>query len=191
MAALAGWGAGVRGLGLRRAGRVSACGSRGNGSRRESRRDCGEAGAAWRGRGGEMELTGGPPLSAKVRALAGGPAVWALKLSAGRAVARGERAGYWRARWARGEAGWASGANWADEGVGRAWGQGKGGRPLLGWFLGFGLGWVFYFSFLFLFTPSNQNLIQTKLFEFKQNLNSTPMHSNKNKSCTSMNATKI
>ena len=103
----------------------------------------------------------------------------------------GERAEYWRARWARGEAGWASGANWADEGVGRAWGQGKGGRPLLGWFLGFGLGWVFYFSFLFLFTPSNQNLIQTKLFEFKQNLNSTPMHSNKIKPCTSMNATKI
>ena len=75
--------------------------------------------------------------------LAGGPAVWALKLSAGRAVARGERAGYWRARWARGEAGWASGANWADEGVGRAWGQGKGGRAATG------LGWVFYFSFLF------------------------------------------
>ena len=105
VAALAGWGAGVRGLGLRRAGRVSACGSCGNGSRRDTRRDCGEAGAAWRGRGGEMELTGGPPLSAKVRALAGGPAVWALKLSAGRAVARGERAGYWRARWARGRGG--------------------------------------------------------------------------------------
>ena len=54
---------------------------------------------------------------------------------------------------------------------------------------GKGEGWaglgVWGLSFLFLFP------IQTKLFEFKQNLNSTPMHSNKNKSCTSMNATKI
>ena len=96
-----------------------------------------------------MELTGGPPLSAKVRALAGGPAVWALKLSAGRAVARGERAGYWRARWARGEAGWASGANWAEGVWAARGGREKEAGPLLGWVLGFGLGWVFYFSFLF------------------------------------------
>ena len=34
--------------------------------------------------------------------LAGGPAVWALMLSAGRAAARGERAGCWRARMGRG-----------------------------------------------------------------------------------------
>jgi len=99
-----------------------------------------------------MELTGGPPLSAKVRALAGGPAVWALKLSAGRAVARGERAGYWRTRWARGEAGWASGANWAEGGVGRAWGQGKGGRAATGLGFGFrvGLGFLFFLSIFYL-----------------------------------------
>ena len=45
----------------------------------------------------------------------------------------------------------------------------------LGREVGCGLGFVLGFSFLFLFP------IQTKLFEFKQNLNSTPMHSNKNK----------
>ena len=140
---------GIRGLGLRRAGRVSACGSCGNGSRRDTRRDCGEAGAAWRGRGGEMELTGGPPLSAKVRALAGGPAVWALKLSAGRAVARGERAGYWRARWARGEAGWASGANWA-EGVWAARGgrEKEAGRYWVGFWAS---GWAGFSIFPFYF----------------------------------------
>ena len=62
----------------------------------------------------------------------------------------GERAEYWRARWARGEAGWASGANWADEGVGRAWGQGKGGRPLLGWFF-WASGWAGFSIFPFYF----------------------------------------
>ena len=87
------------------------------------------------------------------------------------------------------------GAGWAAAGPDCVWATGerlgfglpgKAGRGRgLDWVLGFGLLWVFYFSFLFLV------LIQTKLFEFKQNLNSTPMHSNKIKPCTSMNATKI
>ena len=60
----------------------------------------------------------------------------------------------------------------------------------LGFWVAMGLGFCFGFSIsisIFLFLV----LIQTKLFEFKQNLNSTPMHSNKIKPCTSMNATKI
>ena len=60
----------------------------------------------------------------------------------------------------------------------------------LGFWVAMGLGFCFGFSIsisIFLFLVP----IQTKLFEFKQNLNSTPMHSNKIKPCTSMNATKI
>ena len=60
------------------------------------------------------------------------------------------------------------------------------GEAGLGFGLGKGLGFLLTFSIsIFLFLV----LIQTKLFEFKQNLNSTPMHSNKKKPCTSMNAT--
>ena len=74
---------------------------------------------------------------------------------------------------------------WKWAGVGERLGQraGLAWEKGLGWVLGFGLlwvwvlFWVFYFYF-FLFLV----LIQTKLFEFKQNLNSTPMHSNKKKS---------
>ena len=79
----------------------------------------------------------------------------------------------------RGEAG---PAGWAD--LGKRFGLG------LGFWVAMGLGFCFGFSIsisIFLFLV----LIQTKLFEFKQNLNSTPMHSNKIKPCTSMNATKI
>ena len=73
-------------------------------------------------------------------------------------------------------------AGWA--GLGKRFGLG------LGFWVAMGLGFCFGFSIsisIFLFLV----LIQTKLFEFKQNLNSTPMHSNKIKPCTSMNATKF
>jgi hypothetical protein len=65
-----------------------------------------------------------------------------------------KRAENWRARWARGEAGWASGANWAERGV---WATGE----RLGFGLGLGLGFLSIFlSISLLF------LIQTR-FEFK------------------------
>ena len=74
----------------------------------------------------------------------------------------GERAENWRARWARGEAGWASGANWAEGVWAARGGREKEAGPLLGWVLGFGLGWVFYFSFLYsisLLSKSNSNKV--------------------------------
>ena len=73
--------------------------------------------------------------------------------------------------------------------AGLAWGKKRFGLGL-GFWVAMGLGFCFGFSIsisIFLFLV----LFQTKLFEFKQNLNSTPMHSNKIKPCTSMNATKI
>ena len=73
-----------------------------------------------------------------------------------------------RGKWAGGE-GWASGLGWL--GKKKVWAGSWVFGLLSVWVLGFS----FLFSFLFLV------LIQTKLFEFKQNLNSTPMHSNKNK----------
>ena len=83
---------------------------------------------------------------------------------------------YWAER-AEGES-WAAALRPVRERVGRA-GRGKGGlgRPGLGWagVLGSGpIGFSFlFYSFPFLFeTP-------LKLFEFKSNLNSTPMHSTK------------
>ena len=76
--------------------------------------------------------------------------------------ARGPRVAFWAEVWAvRGK--WERALGWPWAALGRL------GKEVWGWVLGFVLG----FSFLFFF------LIQTKLFEFKQNLNSTPMHSNK------------
>ena len=61
----------------------------------------------------------------------------------------GERAEYWRARWARGEAGWASGANWA-EGVWAARGgrEKEAGRYWVGFWAS---GWAGFSIFPFYF----------------------------------------
>ena len=130
-------------------------------------RHCGR-GARWLG--GEVAPTSGAGLSGRTRAS-----------GRGSCAGRGERAeGVGSTGLRCGPGCWARGERLGFGLPGKA-GRGRG----LDWVLGFGLLWVFYFSFLFLV------LIQTKLFEFKQNLNSTPMHSNKIKPCTSMNATKI
>ena len=128
---------GIRGLGLRRAGRVSACGSRGNGSRRELRRDCGDAGAAWRGRGGATELTGGPSLSAKARALAGGPGCGSGAPCASSWAERATLAGG-TGRSGRKTRGW---AGLSDALVGRVCAGGKSG-PKRDWGKGEGEGWA-------------------------------------------------
>ena len=151
------------GLWLRRAGRASACGSRGNGSRRESRRDCGEAGAAWRGRGGETELTGGPSLSAKARALAGGPGCGSGAPCASSWAERATLAGG-TGRSGRKTRGWA-GLSGALVGRVCAGGGGESG-PKRDW-CGLGqriglLGWFFWVPFL-----STQNYLNSNEFEFK------------------------
>jgi len=94
---------------------------------------------------------------------------------------------------------------WAAHGI-RPGKRGRGGGDGLGcWVLGrewekeagraglfLGLGWVAiwvlgWFGFFFFFSLSYFKH-HSNLFEFKSNLNSTPMHSNKIKPCTSMNA---
>ena len=115
-----------------------------------------------------------------------------LGRGAGRSGGSGprERGVSWaRGRWAgpselgRGESG-------PGERVGPAGWAGLGKKVWAGSWV-FGLLWVWVLGFSFLFSFLFLVLIQTKLFEFKQNLNSTPMHSNKIKPCTSMNATKF
>ena len=119
----------------------------------------------WIERGGAEMLGCG---EGERKVMTGGPG------SAAREAGRGRRC--WAER-AEGES-WATALGLVRERVGRA-GRGKGGlgRPGLGWAGVLGsspIGFSFLsYSFPFLFeTP-------LKLFEFKSNLNSTPMHSTK------------
>ena len=88
----------------------------------------------------------------------------------------------------RGGCGWKQAWQAGLLALGREWEKEAGRAGLflgLGWVAIWVLGW---FGFFFFFSLSYFKH-HSNLFEFKSNLNSTPMHSNKIKPCTSMNAT--